>query len=72
MRKFHVFVGERYFVVQAECSEEYNGHLVFTRPHDDYEFIECARFKSWDSYVEILGEYERSDCKDSEASKPCA
>lgn len=54
MRKFHVFFGERYFVVNADHAEEYLEHLIFTRLHEDLEILECGRFKEWNSYIEVF------------------
>ena len=68
MRKFHVFVGERYFVVHGFYGEIESGndHLVFTYT-DEYDcIIECARFRIWDSYVEVID--VQDDGIDSEAS----
>ena len=72
MRKFHVFVGERYFKVQADYGEAEYGtdHLVFTYIDDADCLQESARFKLWDSYVEVLD--GRDDGIDPEASKPSA
>ncbi len=72
MRKFHVFVGERYFVVHAfNAGIEYGQeHLVFDYMDEDNCIVECARFKTWDSYVEVFD--GRDNSIDSEASESCA
>lgn len=73
MRKFHVFVGERYFVVYGENAEEYHDHLVFTKLNEDDCIVECARFKTWDGFVEMLQEHVEAasggdNCCDAKAT----
>lgn len=70
MRKFNVLMGERFYQVIADESDEMNGQLIFTRISQDLEFYECARFKQWDAYIEVP--YVGDDGVNSEAAEPCA
>ena len=62
MRKFHVFLGERYFVVHGAYGEieSDNNHLVFTYMDECDYIIECARFRIWDSYLEVIDGQDNS------------